>query len=124
MQVLGEDQGHLVRGFGSLSQSGGGQDADGFRGAAWSAGPDAMLGALELVVAHVVLDRCGCQGCRPQPPLGQQPGEQLLDRAAGAGGDLVGGNGRVGDRLAAAGLRRPMTMTTVGTSNLLPTWHF
>jgi hypothetical protein len=33
--------------------------------------------------------------------VGQQPGEQLLDRSADGGGDLVMGNGRLGAHLAA-----------------------
>jgi hypothetical protein len=48
-----------------------------------------MLGALELVVAHVVAWPLWVSRSRPQPTRGQQPGEQLLDRAVD-GGDLVG----------------------------------
>jgi hypothetical protein len=47
-----------------------------------------MGGALELVVAHLALDRAG-EGA--QAALGEQFGQQLIDRRLDRGGDLLRG---------------------------------
>jgi hypothetical protein len=62
--------------------------------------PDAMLGALELVVAHVVLDRCGCQGPGRSRRGGSSPvsSSSIAQQMAAI---WSGKNGRVGDHLAA-----------------------
>lgn len=54
--------------------------------------PDAMLGALELVVAHAVLDRCGCQGPgRSRRETFSSPSHEAVQPsgAGGAGRDMV-----------------------------------
>src|SRR6266540_1641570 len=65
-----------------------GQDADGLKGWHGRLWPGAMLGAFELVVAHLALHRSG-EG--PQPALGQQHGQQLVDHHADRGGELLRG---------------------------------
>jgi hypothetical protein len=64
------------------------EDADGLGGRHRGLRPGAMGGALELVVAHLALDRPG-EG--PQPAFGEQHRQQFLDRAADGGGELLRG---------------------------------
>jgi len=83
----------LVRASTACAKAGCGQDADGFGGWHDQLRPGAMAGAqlgslpTYRYFAHLVLDRCGCQGRRAAAIWVQQAGEQLPDRAADGGDD-------------------------------------